>query len=105
MVAISQGKPRPKNTLTEFEPLTLPTELSAVFSPTAACLEAKVSGMEVPRATRVMAVTGSFRLMRQPKMEARSLMMAVRKPMTARDTMKEGQPPRYCAGGMKANRI
>ena len=95
MVAISHGSPRPRKTLTELEPLTLPTELSAVFSPRAACLEAKVSGMEVPRATKVMAVTGSFRPIRQPKMEARSPMIAVSKPMTASDTMKAGQPPKY----------
>merc|ERR1719174_1250456 len=28
--AMSQGRPRPRNTLTELEPVTLPTELSAV---------------------------------------------------------------------------
>merc|ERR1719359_1326256 len=54
--AMSQGRPRPRNTLTELEPVTLPTELSAVSSCVAALLEAKVSGREVPRATKVMAV-------------------------------------------------
>ena len=36
-------------------PVTLPIALSAVRSATAADLEAKVSGNEVPRATKVIA--------------------------------------------------
>ena len=51
-----QGSPSPKNTLTELLPVTLPMELSAVFSVTAAILLAKVSGKDVPSATKVMAV-------------------------------------------------
>ena len=51
--------------------------------------------MEVPRATSVMAVTVSFSLIRQPKMLARSPIMAVRRPIRDNDTMKAGQPPRY----------
>ena len=57
MVERSQGKPRPRKTLTALEPLTLPMELSAYFSLRAAAREAKVSGMEVPRATKLMAAT------------------------------------------------
>jgi hypothetical protein len=45
------------NTLTELLPVTFPIALSAVFSFTAAALLANVSGREVPRATKVMAVT------------------------------------------------
>ena len=57
MAAIIQGIPRPINTFTELLPVTFPIELSAVFSEVAAILLAKVSGREVPRATKVMAVT------------------------------------------------
>lgn len=52
---MSHGSPSPKKTLTELDPVTLPMALSACFSPTAAAFEAKVSGREVPRATKVMA--------------------------------------------------
>ena len=75
------GTPRPRNTFTELLPVTLPMAaiahldiyisshhtqsgclveivipLSAVFSVVAAILLAKVSGREVPRATKVIAV-------------------------------------------------
>ena len=56
MDAMIQGSPSPRKTLTELLPVTFPMELSAVFSLTAAILLAKVSGREVPRATKVMAV-------------------------------------------------
>ena len=55
MDAISHGRPRPRNTLTELLPVIFPMALSAFFSPTAAALEAKVSGKDVPRATNVIA--------------------------------------------------
>ena len=55
MAAMSHGSPSPKNTLTEFDPVTLPMALSACFSPTAAALLANVSGSEVPKATKVIA--------------------------------------------------
>ena len=55
MDAISQGRPSPRNTLTELLPVIFPIALSAFFSPTAAALEAKVSGKDVPRATNVIA--------------------------------------------------
>lgn len=55
---MSQGSPKPKNTLTELLPVTLPTALSAYFSCTAADLEANVSGSDVPSATNVIAVKG-----------------------------------------------
>jgi len=105
MLDIIQGSPRPRNTLTEFEPLTLPTELSAVFSEMAAVLLANVSGILVPKATRVIAVMASGKFMRQPKMPARSPMMAVRSPITASEMRNVGQPPKYFAGGIKANMI
>ena len=56
MAAMPHGRHKPSNTLTLFEPVTWPMEASAVSSLMSAALEAKVSGREVPRATRVMAV-------------------------------------------------
>ena len=43
MAAMVHAIPIPRKTLTAFEPVTLPTELSAVSSSIAAVLEAKVS--------------------------------------------------------------
>ena len=48
MAASVHGRPKPKNTLTELLPVTLPTELSAVASICAACLLANKSGRLVP---------------------------------------------------------
>ena len=103
--AISQGIPKPRKTLTELLPVTLPMQLSAYFSFAAAVLLANRSGRLVPRATNVMAVAASSRPTRQPKMEARSPMMAVRPPMKARATKKQIQPPelRNEGGGIHAN--
>ena len=91
--------------MTELLPLMFPMELSAVFSPTAACLLAKVSGILVPKATRVMAVILSFKSTRHPNKVARSPIMAVMKPITAKDRIKAGHPPRYFGGGTNAKRI
>lgn len=55
IAAMTHGRPRPRNTLTELLPVTFPTALSAYFSCTAAALDAKVSGRDVPRATNVIA--------------------------------------------------
>lgn len=62
-------------------------------------------GTDVPRATKTTAVTVSLRPTVQPKWEARSPIMAVKKPMTEIDTMKQAQPFQYCVGGTQANRI
>ena len=51
---------------------TLPIELSAYGSEVADCLEAKVSGSEVPIATKVIAVTAGSRPRQQPVCVARS---------------------------------
>jgi len=48
-----------KLTLTELEPVTLVTAASADLEAKAACRLAKVSGNDVPSATKVMAVTES----------------------------------------------
>ena len=54
---ITHGSPRPRNTFTEFDPVTLPTAESAYSDDYAAVILAKVSGREVPIATIVIAVT------------------------------------------------
>ncbi len=53
---MTHGSPSPRKTLTELDPVTFPIALSAFFSFAAAALLAKVSGREVPRATKVIAV-------------------------------------------------
>lgn len=50
---MTQGIPRPKKTLTELLPVTLPIALSAVFSFLAAMRLANVSGKLVPKATNL----------------------------------------------------
>lgn len=102
--AISQGSPRPRKTLTALLPLMLPTELSAVFSLMAANLLANVSGILVPRATKVMATTVFSRPTRHPKMLARSDIRAVIKPINISDPINVRQPPAMDGGGMKANK-
>ena len=89
--------------MTELLPLILPTELSAFFSFMAAVLLAKVSGILVPKATNVMAVIELGRSIKHPKIPARSPMIAVIKPITAREIRNVGHPPRYLHGGIKAN--
>ena len=57
---MNHGMPSPRKTLTEFEPVMLPIELSAYFSFCAAIRLANVSGSDVPSATIVMAVIAGF---------------------------------------------
>lgn len=59
MVAMTQGRPNPRNTLTEFDPVMFPIAESADSEFLAADILAKVSGNEVPRATSVIAVVAS----------------------------------------------
>ena len=68
----------------------------------AAVMLAKVSGREVPTATRVMAVTASARPRVHPRTVATSATTAVIEPMKVRATQKAGQPPPHSRGGMKA---
>ena len=103
MLAIIHGSPRPRKTLTELLPVMFPIALSAFFSFMAAARLAKRSGTDVPKATKVMAVTVSSSPTKQPKMEAISPMMAVRIPITPNDTKKDNQPPQILAGGTNAN--
>eukprot|EP00732_Lithocolla_globosa_P002104 Lithocolla_globosa_v1_NODE_1276_length_2703_cov_31.340883.p2 type:complete len:168 gc:universal NODE_1276_length_2703_cov_31.340883:2575-2072(-) len=84
----NQPIPKPKKTLTELLPVTFPRLLSAVVSITAAVLEAKVSGKEVPKATMVIAVTESFKPTEQPNKAAKSPIKAVIIPIKTRAIKK-----------------
>ena len=103
MHAINQGVPRPRNTLTELLPVTLPTAASACFSLIAAHLLANKSGRLVPSATKVMAVTSALRPIRQPNIVARSPTITVRSPIIPRATQNVNQPPNHVQGGQTAN--
>lgn len=92
--AITHGSPSPRKTLTEFDPVTFPTAESAYFSSYAAVIEAKVSGREVPRATKVMAVIDGLISRTQPNKLANSPTTKVTTPMKARDPIKQAHPPR-----------
>merc|ERR1712203_480416 len=91
-VAILQAIPIPRKTLTALEPVTLPTEASAVSSSIAAVLEAEVSGTLVPRATKPMALTQSLRLMKHPRCPAMSPITAVFAPMKRMEITNVGYP-------------
>jgi hypothetical protein len=89
--------------LTELEPVTLPTDASAYSSWSTARRDANVSGRDVPSATKVMAVIASPRPTTQPKSEASSPTTAVQMPMKTSETKKAGQPRYHVSGGTKAN--
>lgn len=89
--------------MTEFDPVTLPMAESAYCELLAAVIDANVSGSEVPRATKVMAVTESGIPTTQPSMEAHSPTIAVTAPMKVRAAQKAGHPPHHSVGGTKAN--
>lgn len=78
---ITHGSPRPRNTLTQLDPVTLPTAASAYSDVWAAVLLAKVSGREVPRATKVIAVTDGLSPITHPKMVATSPTNIVTRPI------------------------
>lgn len=84
--------PMPKNTFTALLPVTFPIEESAYLSFCAAILLANVSGTDVPNATKEIAVTESLRPIVHPKCDARSLINAVKTPITKMDTKKHAQP-------------
>ena len=79
--------------MTELDPVTLPTAESAYFSDLAAAMEAKVSGSEVPRATKVIAVIDGFTFMTHPNKLAYCPTMAVTAPIMAREPTKQPKPP------------
>ena len=101
---INQGRPRPTKTLTELEPVTLPMAVSAFSDCLAAVILAKVSGRDVPMATKVMAVTAGWRPTVQPRTVATSATIAVMDPIKVRAMMNAGRPPPHSTGGMKAKR-
>jgi len=78
---MTHGSPRPRKTLTQLDPVTLPTAESAYGDYWAAVLLAKVSGKEVPRATRVIAVTEALRPIAHPRIVATSPTNIVMIPM------------------------
>lgn len=94
MAAITQGRPKPRKTLTELDPVTFPTALSANFSAYAAAIDANVSGRDVPRATKVIAVIDGLIPRTHPKMEANSPTTAVTIPITPSAQPKQAHPPR-----------
>lgn len=65
-------------------------------------MEAKVSGSDVPSATKVMAVIDGGRPTTHPKRLANSATTKVTKPMKHRAIKKHGHPPPQCGGGMRA---
>ena len=90
---MTQGSPKPKNTLTELDPVTFPMAESAVGDDQAAILLASVSGSEVPMATSVMPATEGFKFSTHPRTVATSPTIVVMTPMRARATPKAAQPP------------
>ena len=93
MTAMTQGRPRPRNTFTELDPVMFPTAESAFGLSLAAVMLAKVSGREVPMATNVIAVTPGFRPITHPITVAISATKAVRRPMKQMAARKQGMPP------------
>ena len=81
-----------------------PTAASALGDPFAAAIEAKVSGSDVPRATRVMAETDSSIPRAHPKTVANSPTMNVIIPMKVKATKNDGPPPMMFDGGINAKR-
>lgn len=92
VVATIHGRPSPKKTLTEFEPVTLPTASSAYFSFLAAVIDANVSGRDVPRATKVIALIGAGTPITHPKAVATYSTKAVTIPIINRDTTNDSLP-------------
>ena len=70
---IEKERVRPRKTDMALAATTFPMELSAVESLTEAILVANTSMREVPKVTRVIAVTSSLSPIRQPSIFARSL--------------------------------
>ena len=101
---ITQGRPRPKNTFTELEPVTLPTAASAYSDDLAAVTLAKVSGRDVPIATIVIAVICGLSPITHPITSATSPTTPVIIPMKLSAIMKAGFPPPHLIGGTNENK-
>ena len=87
-----QGRPRPTNTLTEFDPVTLPIAESAYSDDLAAVILAKVSGKEVPKATIVIAVIESSIPSSHPRRVANYSTIKVQAPINIKETKNEAFP-------------
>mmetsp|Transcript_4515 Transcript_4515/g.12091 ORF Transcript_4515/g.12091 Transcript_4515/m.12091 type:complete len:207 (-) Transcript_4515:35-655(-) len=74
-------------------------DASAHSSARAAETEANRSGIDVPRATKVMAVIESSMPVTHPKSSAKSMTMQVTPPMQSSEVVKHAQPPSHPAGG------
>jgi hypothetical protein len=81
-----------------------PIAASASSEVLAAVILANVSGREVPKATKVIAVIDSFIPSVQPSSDANSPTTAVTKPIKAREAKKLALPPHIYVGGTNANR-
>ena len=92
MAATTHGRPRPRNTFTELEPVTLTIAASAVFSYYAAVILANVSGKEVPKATNVIAVMDGGTIKTQPKSVANFSTIAVTIPIIINAPTKQAHP-------------
>jgi len=104
IVLITHGKPSPRKTFTEFDPVTFPIAESACSDDYAAVTLANVSGRDVPTATKVIAVIDGSNPMTQPSRLATEPTIAVIIPMRARAMKKAGAPPPNFAGGTTAKR-
>lgn len=100
---MTHGSPSPRKTLTQLEPVTFPIALSANSKVRAAVILARVSGSDVPIATKVIAVTEALRPIAHPRIVATSPTNIVTIPMNARAMKKAGTPPPIYAGGTSAN--
>src|SRR5271163_4528437 len=105
MAATSHGSPRPRKTLTLFDPVTFPMASSAVLEFFAAIIDANVSGNDVPSATNDIAVILSFNPTRQPNIAATSPIIAVSIAINKSETKNVNQPPAIDVGGTNAKRI
>ena len=90
--AIAHGRPRPRKTLTEFEPVIFPMDASALSEFYAAVILAKVSGREVPNATIVIAVIESSIPSSHPRRVANYSTIKVQAPMNIKETTNEAFP-------------
>ena len=101
---MTHGKPNPRKTFTELDPVTLPMAESANSDCYAAVTLANVSGREVPTATNVMAVIDGSRPTTQPRSSATEPTMAVIIPINTSAMKKAGAPPPIFTGGTTAKR-
>jgi hypothetical protein len=81
VVATAHGRPSPKKTFTEFDPVTFPIAESANSDDLAAVILANVSGRLVPSATSVIAVIESSIPRRHPSNSANEPTTAVTIPI------------------------